>query len=153
MTRKDLDALKAIVTAIEAEKAAIEARLHEAHGNYYAAEREFKLGEKPTPAMLTALTALAEPNVCLVDYNHFAACRHSYYVRDENFTRVLDVRESVFWGLKSRQAISEGEREDGVFRTIHRITEHGREILRQRIQATKNNTRLMGTTLNESNKN
>lgn len=131
VTKKDLESLKAVAAALGDEKARLETRIREAWGNYYQAEREFQRNEKPTPAMLTALVALSQEGARLIDYDHITNCRHSCWVEDAEKSHVLDVRESVFYGLKSREAIG-GEVRDGVFRRAYEISSHGRDILARR---------------------
>lgn len=118
---KTLAALKAVVTEIEERKKAIEAELTTAQGDYYAAEREIKWNEKPTPAMVRALNLLATDGAT-VRHRTFSPYGNSIHVNGD----YEHIRDSVFYGLLSRNAIDRKERD--VMFDIYTLTDHGREI-------------------------
>lgn len=117
-TNKQIDALQSELDALRQKKEAVEAAMHETGRQLYIAQREFAKKEKPTPAMLSTLRELAQGGrISRIRFSH------AYCLINESNTTAL--RDSIFYGLLSREAIEEikGNRE-----REYRITEHGRAI-------------------------
>ena len=117
----ELDKLKAEITALQAEREAVEVRLREAHGKAYAIEREMRRSEKPTPKMKDALLQLSIGAV--LKYSRL--WNGGYWLDNDGKTESM--RESVFYGLRNREAIERTAVEGSV--EVYSITEHGKSFL------------------------
>lgn len=120
---KKIEQLKAAVEGLRREKAEVEARLDAAAVALYDAEREERRNEKLTPAMRKTLTEMA--NGALLFSSRFRL-PESYWL--ESNGQHETVRQSVFAGLRSREAIDNAER-DGTWREKYRISEHGKSLV------------------------
>lgn len=118
-TKNRIAELQSVVDALKQEEAALKERLQTAERELYEAQREAKRNQKPSPAMIAALTMLArgEP----IRRNTYS---YSYYTHDEN-DKTVKLRESVFHGLIEREALTRSEAN----RYEWQINDHGRTIL------------------------
>jgi hypothetical protein len=124
-TKQQVEALKAKIAELEAQKARIEELIAEAYGEKLAAEREISRNEKLTPAMRAALTRLATGAV-LKSSSWSGPTR--YWTEDENGDRHESIRKSVFQGLASREAIYKVE-DDNWSVAKYRISDNGKSLV------------------------
>lgn len=126
-TKKRIEDLKKVVAQLEAEALELEGRISKARGDVMSAEREYRMSEKLTPAMVDVLARLANREAL---YSSNFRLPESYWTDNEEGHphSIRTVRRSIFDGLRSREAIDAGER-DGTWRRIYRITDHGRSLL------------------------
>lgn len=119
ITKKRIAELQAIVDGLKQEESELKTRLQEAETNLWNAQREVKRNAKPTPAMLAILALITTDEA--IHRNRFS---YSFYTHDANGKNVR-VRDSVFYGLLEREAITKNPDKDDEWW----ISDHGRAIL------------------------
>lgn len=113
------------IQSLENEDQEVHRQLQQAMRERYELEREIRRAEKPTPAMMAVLQAITSGGK-LSSYEYNYPYRRS--VRMPGGEKVLTVKESVFSGLISREAITEESR--GVMRREYQITDHGKALVK-----------------------
>lgn len=127
MTKREVERLKTEVEKLTQLKRDVETQLTEAQRGLFAAEREMRVGQKPTAVMLSILRKLDQGAVikCRTYYPY-----HYRVVGDET----QKISTTVFDGLRAREIITQGERTGLEY--VYRISERGQDLIKANEEST-----------------